>query len=103
MGINDLAMIGRTNEFPVDNNVDVEWSLNGLSIDEKNGNGDILIIVVGSFRRTRGMRLLSPSACIGGNAQRWLALRDGQKRTLSGISNADMRSIPSALAVGRAD
>ena len=44
MGINDLAMIGRTNEFPVDNNVDVEWSLNGLSIDEKNGNGDILII-----------------------------------------------------------
>lgn len=44
MGINDLVMIGRTNEFPVDNNVDVEWSLNGLLINEKNGNGDILII-----------------------------------------------------------
>ncbi len=42
IGINDLVMIGRTNEFPVDNKVDVEWSLNGLPIDDK--KGDILII-----------------------------------------------------------
>lgn len=44
IGINDLVMIGRTNEFPVDNKVDVEWSLNGLPIDDKKGEGDILII-----------------------------------------------------------
>ena len=44
IGVKDIVLIGRINEFPIKNSVDTIWTLNGLPIDAKKDEGEILVI-----------------------------------------------------------